>query len=178
MRIELTTPRLVLRPIAGDDARMLHELWTNAGVRRFLWDDEIIPMARTEAVVEQSERLYADRRCGLWAAWTIDERQELAGFAGLCPFRDPPELELLYGVAEPLWGRGYATEIAQAVTAYCFDVLAMPVVRASTDVGNVASIRVLEKLGFHFLQQDVVGGLDTVFYELSQSSVCIDGVYV
>jgi RimJ/RimL family protein N-acetyltransferase len=118
MRIELTTPRLVLRPIAGDDARMLHELWTNAGVRRFLWDDEIIPMARTEAVVEQSERLFADRRCGLWAAWTIDERQELAGFGGLWPFRDPPELELLYGVAKPLWGRVSIEDVERALARY------------------------------------------------------------
>jgi RimJ/RimL family protein N-acetyltransferase len=46
----------------------------------------------------------------------------------------------------------------------------MPLVRASTDVGNVASIRVLEKLGARFDRRDTVGCLDTVFYELPASS--------
>jgi hypothetical protein len=38
--IELTTARFVLQPIKRDDERLLHELWSSAGVRRFLWDDQ------------------------------------------------------------------------------------------------------------------------------------------
>jgi RimJ/RimL family protein N-acetyltransferase len=41
----------------------------------------------------------------------------------------------------------------------------MTVIRASTDAANVASIRVLEKLGGAFDRRDIVGGLETVFYE-------------
>jgi RimJ/RimL family protein N-acetyltransferase len=55
------------------------------------------------------------------------------------------------------------------VLAYLFDELAMPAVRASVDVGNVASMRVLEKLGFRALGHRVVGGLDTAFFELSRA---------
>jgi ribosomal-protein-alanine N-acetyltransferase len=42
----------------------------------------------------------------------------LIGFCGLWPFREPPNLELLYGIAESLWGQGYATEVAHAVMTY------------------------------------------------------------
>lgn len=49
------------------------------------------------------------------------------GFAGIWPFRDPPEFELLYGVAEPLWGQGDAVEVSRAVLAYCYDTLDMSV---------------------------------------------------
>jgi len=166
-RFELTTERCVLQPITMEDTRPLHELWSSAGVRRFLWDDEVIPIARTQAAIEQSKRLFGERSVGLWGARRHDA-PNLIGFGGLWLFREPPELELLYGVAAPVWGQGYATEIAQAVTAYCFNSLTIPVVRASTDAANVASIRVLEKLGFGFVRRDVVGGLDTVFYELTR----------
>src|ERR1700704_122645 len=101
--IELTTARCVMRPLAPRDLDALHALWSAAGVRRFLWDDEAIPIARTRAAIEQSQRMFDERGFGLWGAWLI-EAPALGGFAGLWPFRDPPELELLYGVAEHLWG--------------------------------------------------------------------------
>jgi RimJ/RimL family protein N-acetyltransferase len=53
---------------------------------------------------------------------------------------------------------------------YCFDWLDMPVVRASTDAANAASMRVLEKLGFSYVRRIRVGGLDTVFYERLRKS--------
>jgi [ribosomal protein S5]-alanine N-acetyltransferase len=163
----LTTHRCLLRPIGPDDADDLHRLSTSPGVSRYLWDSEIIPLARTRDVIAQSERLFAARDHGLWGAWTADSRR-LCGFAGLWPFRDPPEMELLYGVAEDLWGQGYATEIAQAIVRHCLDQLQMPVLRASTDAGNAASVRVLEKLGFVFDRRATVDGLETVFYALER----------
>jgi ribosomal-protein-alanine N-acetyltransferase len=167
---ELRTARLVMRPLVAGDAEQLHELWTTAGVRRFLWDDEVIPPARTVAAIERSQTLFRERAFGLWGAWPAQQPSTLAGFGGLWPFREPPELELLYGVAEPEWGRGYATDLAHAVVGYCFDVLGMSRVGASTDVANVASIRVLEKLGAAFVRRADVDGLDTVFYEVRQHS--------
>jgi [ribosomal protein S5]-alanine N-acetyltransferase len=165
--VDLTTARCVLRPVTTDDVDALHALFTSAGVRRFLWDDEVIPIERTRGVVELSQRLFAERGFGLWGAWPPDS-SHLIGFGAFWPFRDPPEFELLYGVAEPQWGTGYAPEIAQAVLTYCFDTLGLRAVRASTDAGNVASVRVLEKLGFAFAERKTVGGLDTVFYELER----------
>lgn len=161
----LQTERCQLRPITHADADALHRLWSTRGVRKFLWDDEAIPLARTLEIVQQNEGLFRERRFGLWGAWQSGGDRALTGFAGLWPFREPPVFELLYGVAEPLWGQGYATEIADAVRRDCFARLAMRTVTASTDVGNTASMRVLEKLGFVFVERVVVNGLATVFYE-------------
>jgi ribosomal-protein-alanine N-acetyltransferase len=161
---ELTTARCVLRPIAAGDAEQLHAVWTSPGVRRFLWDGEIIAIEQTRAAIEKSQRMFDGRASGLWGARPAAS-PDLIGFCGLWPFREPPDLELLYGIAEPFWGQGYATEVAQAMMTYCFESLDMPVIRASTDVANTASIRVLEKLGFAFVRRLTVGGLDTAFYE-------------
>jgi [ribosomal protein S5]-alanine N-acetyltransferase len=64
-----------------------------------------------------------------------------------------------------MWGRGYAVEGAQAVIQYCFHALELPVIAASTDVENAASVRVLEKLGFAQTRRETIDGLDTVFFE-------------
>jgi RimJ/RimL family protein N-acetyltransferase len=72
--------------------------------------------------------------------------------AGSMGFRAAPDaagsVELGYAVNRSLRGRGYATEMATALTAWA---LAQPEVRTVTAEcrnGNAASIRVLEKVGF------------------------------
>ena len=170
---ELLTPRLTLSPLRATDTEALHELWTAPGVRRFLWDDEVIPPEQTADVVRRSEVLFSERGFGLWGARLQDsragyERAKLAGFAGYWYFRDPPELELLYGVAEPLWGRGLATELAGAMLDYGWTSLGFDDVQASTDGANTASVRVLEKLGFTMTRQAVVDGLDTIFFHVAR----------
>jgi RimJ/RimL family protein N-acetyltransferase len=160
----LATPRARLRPAADSDASELHEAWTSAGVRRFLWDGRIVPREQTDETIARSAGMFRDHGFGLWVARAADTLR-FVGFAGLWPFRAAAEFELLYGVAEDLWGRGFASEIAGAIVQYCFGALDMPVVRASTDAANTASVRVLEKMGFHLTRHSTVGGLDTVFFE-------------
>jgi ribosomal-protein-alanine N-acetyltransferase len=129
-----------LSPLRSADIADLHALWTSPGVRRYLGDNE--------------------------ASATAEGK--IAGFGGYWHFRDPPELELLYGVAEPLWGRGLATELARAMVDYAWAALGFLELNASTDVGNIASARVLEKLGFTLARRAVVGGLDTFFCHLTR----------
>jgi RimJ/RimL family protein N-acetyltransferase len=160
----LRTSRCELRPATPADAAELHALWITPGVRRYLWDDQIItPSAAIEAMAT-SAGLFHRHRFGLWAV-RITGSTAIQGFAGIWPFRDPPEFELLFGMAEPLWGQGYAAEAARAVLDYCAAALEMPRIRASTDAGNTASIRVLDKLGFTEVRRTMAGGLDTIFFE-------------
>jgi RimJ/RimL family protein N-acetyltransferase len=65
-----------------------------------------------------------------------------------------------------LRGQGFGTEIALSVVQYGFDVLDMRAIRASTDVANAASIRVLQKARVRVVRRETVAGLDTVFFEL------------
>ena len=161
----LQTGRLTLRPLGRADAEALHALWTSAGVARFIWDGKAIPFEQTTGILERNEAQFESAGFGLWGAWLHDEPR-LVGFTGLWHFREPPELELIYGVADDLCGRGYATEQASAVVEYAVEALGMDVIRASTDAPNRASKRVLDKLGFRFIERRSTGGLDTCFYEL------------
>jgi RimJ/RimL family protein N-acetyltransferase len=57
------------------------------------------------------------------------------------------EGDLGYVLRKNLWGQGIATEAARAVLDFAFDALGLHRVWATADPENVASVRVLEKLG-------------------------------
>jgi ribosomal-protein-alanine N-acetyltransferase len=157
------TGRLRLRPVVPADQPALHALFTQPGVRRFIFDDEILTVGRTEEIIRTSGNLFARENRGLWIAQMLDTDTPI-GFGALWYFRDPPELELLYGVGDDYLKNGYGREIAGAVVDYGFGILRMPSIRASTDAAHVDSRRLLRDLQFIFERRAVVGGLDTVFY--------------
>jgi RimJ/RimL family protein N-acetyltransferase len=61
---------------------------------------------------------------------------------------DGDDVEVAYRLARPAWGRGIATEAAGALVNHALGALALPRVVAVTYPDNVASQRVLCKLGF------------------------------
>lgn len=52
---------------------------------------------------------------------------------------------------------------------YGFEVLGFDQIIVSTDAANVASLRVIDKLGMQFQRRAAVDGLDTLFYSLTSS---------
>ena len=50
----IPTARTSLRPVSMEDVGTLHRLWTDPEVRRFFWDDEVIPYERAEAAVREA----------------------------------------------------------------------------------------------------------------------------
>jgi ribosomal-protein-alanine N-acetyltransferase len=144
----------------------MHGLWIDADVRRFLWDDVVIPRDRAAEVLAASAADFERHQYGLWAVHDLTTGA-LAGFCGIRSSDVRPP-ELLYGFLRTWWGRGYATETARAVLDYAFDSLGMPVVEAATDAPNVASLRVLERLGMTIVRRAMLNGLDTIFCSLTR----------
>ena len=85
-------------------------------------------------------------------------------------FRSKPEVELGYVVRSHLWSQGYATEMGGAVVEHAFAALGLPTLVAFTRPRNMASRRVLEKLGFAFERAFAVDGKGSVLYRLASSS--------
>lgn len=165
---ELKTPRLRLAPFRADEATLLHQLWMDPLVRRYLWDDQVIPPEQTAEIVRTSEELFREHGFGLWSLRLREAgaQGDLAGFAGYWHFREPPELELLFGLAPVAWGRGLAAEAGRALLRYAFEDLGFAEVRASTDAANQTSVRALEKLGMRRERRSEAQALDTLFYSL------------
>jgi ribosomal-protein-alanine N-acetyltransferase len=60
----------------------------------------------------------------------------------------PGEGALAFYLARAYWGRGLATEAGRAFVNFGFNELGLSRIVTAVEVGNVASVRVLEKLGF------------------------------
>jgi RimJ/RimL family protein N-acetyltransferase len=100
-------------------------------------------------------QVHAQHGFGFFAAELRDTRRFI-GFIGLTvpswtpPFRwehPGPCIEIGWRLDRGVWGQGLATEGARACIAFAFQELRAPEVIAITVPGNVASQRVMEKLG-------------------------------
>ena len=158
--LTLETARLILRPLAEDDLDALAALHAEAS---FWW----YPMHRgmtldeTRAFIDRVLQRYASDVTGMSAA-VVKEIGELAGWLGLAVPHFLPEIlpavEVGWRLGERFRGRGYATEGAAAAIGYGFDVLGLDRVVSIFEPANVASGRVMEKLGFEFQRETLDPG--------------------
>jgi [ribosomal protein S5]-alanine N-acetyltransferase len=144
----LPTARLRLRPFADADADALFALHSDAHVLRY-WDSPPwSEPARAEHFLAACRAMAEE---GTGARLAIDRADDgmFVGWCGLTSWnRDFRSASLGYCLAEAAWGHGYATEAARAVLQWGFATLELNRVQAEADTRNLASARVLEKLGF------------------------------
>ncbi|WP_448317283.1 GNAT family N-acetyltransferase [Streptomyces sp. CO7] len=144
----LRTARLRLRAFEETDADDLYTLHSDAHVLRY-WDSPPwTDRARADRFLEVCRQM---EREGTGTRLAV-ERASDGAFIGWCTLAGwNPEYRsasLGYCYGEAAWGNGYATEAAGALLRWAFDTLDLHRVQAETDTRNVASARVLEKLGF------------------------------
>ncbi len=160
MQLELQTDRLVLRPLVETDLDLGLELLTDPAVMKYVGG------ACTRArVMEQMP--VVTRRCagGAIGIWCVIERatEQKLGTSVLLPLPietddtdwdlvvgdelPDGEIEIGYILRPSAWGRGYATEAAARLLKFAFEATPLQEIVATTDTGNTASQRVLEKCG-------------------------------
>lgn len=167
----IETERLWLRPFAREDVDVLFRLFTDPDVRRYLFDDKIITRDRAHGEVEDSIASFEKNGFGMWVVH-LSGATEVIGFGGFRVFGEAPnrKKELMYGMAPPSWGRGYATELAQALLRYGFETLGEERIYARTDPPNVASMRVMEKVGMTCIGREYEGDIEVVTYVTAGSA--------
>lgn len=139
-------------PYKNDDLEALHRIWTDPDVRRYLLDDDIVTRDWSAAEIRRSIASFERRGFGQWTIRRGKYRRVI-GFCGFRDFHDPPECQLLYGLAPKHWGRGYTTEAVKAVIRHGFESLGFTEIVASADSANGASLRVMEKAGMRLQQR-------------------------
>jgi ribosomal-protein-alanine N-acetyltransferase len=168
----LHSPRLGYRAVDEPDIDVFHALITDAHVRRYLCDGQILPREWAADAVAASKRLFATRGVGLWLVREHGDGAPI-GFAGFVDFGHTEgfeifggEPQLLYALREEATGRGYAAEAATACIRHARERAGFTAVCAAVDEPNQASVRVLERLGFARCGQQPGGFGQTILFRL------------
>ena len=143
----MLSERLRYHRVGPSDLHAFHRLVQDEHVRRYMMDGHVLPRAWSAQRIRDSRALFERRGVGIWLAY---ERitDDLVGF---CGFQDPPdgsEPRLVYALLERFTGQGLATEMARAAIEQARRWPGFAEIAADVDEINVASVRVLEKLGF------------------------------
>jgi RimJ/RimL family protein N-acetyltransferase len=91
--------------------------------------------------------------------WPVIEKEtnQPVGHCGLLEkeVEGEPEVEVVYVIDSPHWGKGYATEISKALIEYAFGTRGLRRIIALIKPGNKGSESVATKIGMH-LEKEVV----------------------
>ncbi len=149
IQVVLETERLLLREWTPGDAQAYFEIYQDPEMFRWLGNGTGKPPKDVAQVRQRLERRVIEGtmpKLGLWA--TLDKsRGRIVGNCGLVQTPESGEIELVYHIARPDWGLGYATEAARACLEYGLKTLNLARVVGLVYPENRASARVLEKIG-------------------------------
>jgi RimJ/RimL family protein N-acetyltransferase len=142
-------------------------------MRRYLWDDVVIPRETAEEVLESYLTTSDSHGIGFWAVHLPPE-PIITGFCGFRFFGEGREVELLYGLRSEHWGQGLATEASMAVLDYFWVATPFTRVYARADPPNAKSMGVMKRLGMSL--ESITPALVT--YVLSRPSRAGQGDYL
>lgn len=144
----LVTARLVLRPFAAGDVDDLHTMDGDDRVMRTIGSG--LAGRTRDACAQALERIIAFAAAhpdhGLLHASRRDDGTFVGG-CGLYPLPGTTDTEVAYRLPFACWGHGYATEMAAAALAHGFGAMGLARIVGVTHLDNVASQRVLAKIG-------------------------------
>jgi ribosomal-protein-alanine N-acetyltransferase len=153
----IQTERLILRPYTMDELHELHQILSQKEVVKYLPED-VMSLEDTKRVLTWIIECYGKNTSENIVKFSVGvfhkEECKLIGWCGLGPLEfEPSEIEIYYGFSQDCWGKGFATEAAKAMLDYGFQVIGLNRIVAIVMPENVASKRVIEKMGMIYQKQ-------------------------
>jgi RimJ/RimL family protein N-acetyltransferase len=146
----LHTQRLTIRPFSAADWQHVYAYTSNPLVMAYM-PSGILTQAQAQEFVERHSSDQAEA-----AAVVLTATQHLIGHIIFHPWFAPQTYEIGWAFNPGWHHQGYATEAAHALLTYGFTTLQLHRIIATCQPENIASFRVMEKLGMrregHFLQ--------------------------
>jgi RimJ/RimL family protein N-acetyltransferase len=175
MKIYLETEHLILREIMLTDAEGMFELDSNPLVHKYLGNKPVKTKQKTANVIKFIREQYENHGIGRFAA--IEKSSgEFIGWTGL-KFNTGKKEELNgkrdfydigYRFIPKYWGKGYATESSLATLDYGFKELNLELIVGAADIKNVASNKVLQKIGLKYINDFPFKDIIACWYELKK----------
>ncbi len=131
-------------------------------------------MEKVAAGVERMLAHWAERGYGQWVMSPKNSR-EVLGYCGLRFLAETEEVEILYGIDRPHWGRGLVTEAAKATLRFGFEHAGLERIIALAHPENKGTRRVMEKAGLRYERQDIYFDMECAVYALDRVDYEPDG---
>jgi len=157
----LETERLWLRPLTVEDAGQIQEQFPDWEIVRLMSAAIPWPYPPDGALTWCRDVALPQMACGDGWHWTMRLKDEPDQVIGVISLMRTEDSNRGFWIGLKWQGHGLATEAAEAVTDFWFDVLKFPVLRVPKAVANLASRRVSEKLNMRVVatkERDHVSG--------------------
>ncbi|NTD99096.1 GNAT family N-acetyltransferase [Agrobacterium tumefaciens] len=157
---------IVIREFLPSEEYLFISLFEDKEVTRFL------PQLHANDYHQLFEMALKDYDLGSFGRWGIfDAKNEL--FIGTCLYRPfvevPEQTEIGYSLIKSYWGMGIGTEVAKALLSYGFAKTKTNEIVALTDLRNIGSQKVLQKLGFKQLNNIIRRGVELSYFLIERS---------
>jgi ribosomal-protein-alanine N-acetyltransferase len=164
----IETDRLIMRQIVHDDLEALASMNADPDVMRYIGDGSPQSLEQTQVRINAIINHWDEHGFGLCAV--LDRTtSDFAGFCGLMHLDDTSEIEVGYRFAKRFWGMGLATEAAKASLECGFEALGIDRIVAVVHPGNLASQRVVEKLGLVYIRDARFYNSDLRYYAITRA---------
>ncbi len=174
MKFYIETERLILREILESDIEGMYKLDSNPEVHKYLGKKPIKTKLQAEEAISFIRQQYEERGIGRFAA--IEKSSgDFMGWSGIKFNTGDKEVignkrdfyDIGYRFIPRYWGKGYATESSLATLDFGFKKLNIETMCGAAEIENMASNKVLQKIGLHYLEQFPCDGELVNWYELS-----------
>ncbi len=174
-KTHIETERLILREILTTDVEGMFELDSNVTVHKYLGNNPVKTKQQVVNVIKFIREQYEERGIGRFAAiekssgdfigWSglklnIDEKEELNNIRNF--------YDIGYRFLPRYWGKGYATESSLAIMDYGFNELNIKTICGAADIKNIASNKVLQKIGLKYINDFPFKDITASWYELKK----------
>lgn len=163
---DIETPRLWLRHFTLDDLEDLFHIYSNSEVMKYIGKG-VRTRDETEAGLINMMQHW-QHGFGMWAVIHKDSGK-LIGRCGLCFLERTLEIELGYTLDKPYWNQGLATEASLASLKHGFENVGLNRIVAIARPENIASQRVMQKVGMEYEKDAYYYNSHVVYYALSRT---------
>ncbi len=163
----LKTTNLKLRAFNETDAVDMHQILIGKNVLQYFPNSSPPACEQVERMIRNWLKHWAERGYGLWAVESLSSG-ELLGRGGLQYLPDTNEVEVDFILGRKFWGQGFATEVGKVSLQYGFEELDFDTIVGIVHTENIASQKVLEKIGMRFTEAKEYFGMACYRYAIER----------
>lgn len=166
--VDIRTDRLHLRLFTREDSDAYAAIMGDRDVGKWFPRGEGYTREEAEKSLNYILEHWNKHGFGIWAV-THKEDNAFLGRCGLNLVAATSETEVDFVIAKNYWGRGYATEAARAALAHGFQILNLERIIALAKPDNVASIRVIKKIGMRHNKTAEYWGITCELFDITKA---------